>query len=103
VVAAARYRVTATDGSDPWPESEATLSEEIRNGVRRWQLLDNGDLLVELSARQDDQVSVKKLLLALGVAEDRVGRVPVIREMLILETRNKGRASSNQKPEVEVS
>jgi radical SAM-linked protein len=103
VVAAARYRIAVTDGIDPWPESEARLSEEIRNGIRRWQLLDNGDLLVELNARQDNQLSVKKLLLALGVAGDRVARVPVIREMLVLEARNRGRDSSKTEPEVQVS
>ena len=62
--------------------------------VRRWQPLENGDLLVELNARQEDgpQLSVKKLLIALGVADDLIARVPVTREMLVLEARTKGRA-----------
>jgi radical SAM family uncharacterized protein/radical SAM-linked protein len=103
VVAAARYRIASTEDIDPWPASEAELSDQIRDGVRRWQILDDGDLAVELNARQEDgpQLSVKKLLLALGVAEDRVSRVPVTREMLIMEARDTKRKPS--KPNTEVS
>jgi radical SAM-linked protein len=105
VVAAARYRIASTDDIGPWPETEAELSKEIQDGVRRWQILESGDLMVELNARQEDgpQLSVKKLLLALGVAESRVARVPVTREMLILEARNKGRKQSETNTEVSPS
>jgi radical SAM family uncharacterized protein/radical SAM-linked protein len=91
VVAAARYRVSGVTESEGWPEFDTGLADEVRAGVRRWQRLDNGDLLVDLNARQEDgpQLSVKKLLTALGVPEDRIARVPVTREMLILEARDK--------------
>jgi radical SAM family uncharacterized protein/radical SAM-linked protein len=102
LVAAARYRIA---GVETWPESETELPEEIRAGVRRWQPLDDGALLVELNARQEDgpQLSVKKLLLALGVAEDRIPRVPVTREMLVLEARDKSRGSAEESSEALVS
>ncbi len=104
-VAAARYRVAATSDVGPWPESDDGLSDEIRAGVRSWRRLDDGDLLVELNARQENgpQLSVKKLLLALGLDEDRVARVPVTREMLILEARAKGKGSTDETPEAMVS
>jgi hypothetical protein len=90
VVAAARYRVGVVADSEGWPESDSGLTDEIRAGVRRWRRLDNGDLMVDLNARQKDgpQLSVKKLLTALGVEEDRIARIPVTREMLLLETRD---------------
>jgi len=104
-VAAARYRIGTIAGIDPWPESEAALPDEMRASVRRWQRLDDGGLLVDLNARQEDgpQLSVKKLMLALGVAEDHIVRVPVSREMLILEARNRGRGASEENSEVVVS
>jgi radical SAM family uncharacterized protein/radical SAM-linked protein len=97
LVAAARYRIA---GGEPWPKSEDALAKEIRAGVRRWQLLDDGALLVELNARQENgpQLSVKKLLINLGIAEDRIARIPVTREMLVLEARTK-----NQEPVEEPS
>ena len=102
LVAAARYRIA---GVEPWPETETHLSEEIRAGIRRWQHLDDGALLVELNARQEDgpQLSVKKLLLAIGIAEDRIPRVPVTREMLVLEARQKSRRSAEESSEALVS
>jgi radical SAM family uncharacterized protein len=102
LVAAARYRI---DGVEPWPESESVLDDELRAGVRGWQLLDDGSLLVELNARQEDgpQLSVKKLLLALGIAEDRIARIKVTREMLVLEARSKNRGSSGEPSEALVS
>ena len=104
LVAAARYRIGAAGRPEPWPESEAGLADEIRAGVRCWQRLDDGDLLVELNARQEDgpQLSVKKLLLAIGVAEDRVARVPVTREMLVLEARSKHQDTSDETRETVV-
>jgi hypothetical protein len=105
LVAAARYRIGVITGIDPWPESDAGLADEIRAGVRRWRRLDDGGLLVDLNARQEDgpQLSVKKLMHALGVAEDRIARVPVTREMLVLEARDKGRGTSAEISEAVVS
>jgi radical SAM-linked protein len=104
-VAAARYRIGSIADIDPWPESEAVLSDEMRAGVRRWQRLDDGGLLVDLNARQQEgpQISAKKLMLALGVTEEQVLRVPVTREMLILEARDKGRGTGTEASEVVVS
>jgi len=105
LVAAARYRIGTISGIEQWPNSEAGLADEIRAGVRRWQRLEDGDLFVELNARQEDgpQLSVKKLLAALGLAEDRVARVPVTREMLVLEARIKGRDTTEEPSEALVS
>jgi radical SAM family uncharacterized protein len=105
LVAAARYRIGTISGIEQWPNSEAGLAEEIRAGVRRWQRLEDGDLFVELNARQEDgpQLSVKKLLLALGLTTDRVSRVPVTREMLVLEARSKGQDTSEEPSEALVS
>ena len=102
LVAAARYRIA---GIEAWPESGAELPEDVRAGVRRWQRLDDGALLVELNARQEDgpQLSVKKLLLALGVSEDRIARIPVTREMLVLEARTKNRGSAEEPSQANVS
>ena len=63
VVAAARYRVGIVAESEGWPESDNGLADEIRAGVRKWKRLDNGDLMVDLNARQEDgpQISVKNL------------------------------------------
>ncbi len=105
LVAAARYRIGTTSGVERWPDSEQDLVEEIRAGIRRWQRLDDGSLLIELNARQENgpQLSVKKLLLALGVAEDRVPRVPVRREMLVLEARRKERGATEEPSQAVVS
>jgi radical SAM family uncharacterized protein len=105
LVAAARYRIGAVNGMEPWPESPAELADEIRNGVRRWQRLDDGSLLVDLNARQDEgpQPSVKKLLSALGVAEDQIGRIPVVREMLVLQHRQPDRDACRETPGIVVS
>jgi hypothetical protein len=105
LVAAALYRIGTVTGVEPWPDSQTGLAEEIRAGIRRWQRLDDGDLLVELNARQEDgpQLSVKKLLLAMGVAEDRVARVPVTREMLVLQARTKNRDTTEEPSEALVS
>jgi uncharacterized protein (DUF2344 family) len=102
LVAAARYRVA---GVEQWPESETGLPEEIRAGVRSWKQLDDGALLVELNARQEDgpQLSVKKLLLALGIHEERIPRIPVTREMLVLEARKKSRGPTEESSEALVS
>jgi radical SAM family uncharacterized protein/radical SAM-linked protein len=105
LVAAARYRIGTTAGIDPWPESATELADKIRAGVRRWHLLDDGCLLVDLNARQEDgpQLSVKKLLRALGVQEEHILRVPVTREMLVLEARDRGRGTNAETSEVVTS
>jgi hypothetical protein len=74
-------------------DTPETIDDDIRPGIRRWQLREDGSLVVELNARQGDEpiISVKRLLLALGLDEDRIARVPVVREALVLEARKKDR------------
>jgi len=91
LVAATRYRIESHPDRRPWPESKDELGDEIRTGIRRWQILEDGGLLVELNARQGDgpMVSVKRLLLSLGLDDHQVARLSVIRETLVLEPRKK--------------
>ena len=105
LVAAARYRVAPLPDRRPWPESTDGFDDEIRAGIRSWQVLDDGDLLVEVNARQQDgpTPSVKRLLLSLGLEEDQVARLSVTRERLVLEPRNKKRESTETAPGSPVS
>jgi radical SAM family uncharacterized protein/radical SAM-linked protein len=105
VTAAAEYRIGTLSDIDPWPESASSMPEDLRAGVRSWNRLDDGDLLVELNARQEEgpQLSVKKLLLAIGIDEELVPRVPVARERLILEARSKEPTSEQESPEALVT
>ena len=93
LVAAARYRIGPVDDQRVRPDTPETIDDDIRPGIRRWQLREDGSLVVELNARQGDEpiISVKRLLLALGLDEDRIARVPVVREALVLEARKKDR------------
>jgi radical SAM family uncharacterized protein len=95
LVAATRYRIESQPDRRPWPESTDDLGDEIRTGIRRWQILEDGDLLVELNARQGDgpMVSVKRLLLSLGLDDHQVARLSVTRETLVLEPRKKKQQS----------
>ena len=105
LVAAARYRVGPVDDERVLPDTSDGIDAEIRPGIRRWQLADDGRLTVELNARQQDGpiISVKRLLLALGLEEDRIARVPVVREALVLEARKKGRGAVDGSGEAAVS
>ena len=105
LVAAARYRVGPVDEQRVLPDTSDGIDAEIRPGIRRWQLADDGRLTVELNARQQDGpiISVKRLLLALGLEEDRIARVPVVREALVLEARKKGRGAVDGSGEAAVS
>jgi hypothetical protein len=93
LVAAARYRIGPVDDERVRADTPETIDDDIRPGIRRWQLREDGSLVVELNARQGDEpiISVKRLLLALGLDEDRIARVPVVREALVLEARKKDR------------
>jgi radical SAM-linked protein len=70
----------------PWPETPDDLSEEVRSGVLQWQLQANGDLSVKLNLRQSEgpTPSVKVLLRALDVPEERIPTVRVCRRRLVL-------------------
>jgi radical SAM family uncharacterized protein len=97
LVAAARYRIEPLPGHHRWPESVDGLDREIGAGIRRWQIRGDGSLAVELNARQGDgpTISIKRLLLSLGLDEHQVARLSVTREALVLEPRKKKRESSD--------
>ena len=105
LVAAARYRIGIVSGMEPWPDSATGLADEIRDGIRRWERLEDGSLLVDLNARQQEgpQPSVKQLLVALGVAEEQIARIPVVREMLVLQSSHTDRSASRESSEVVIS
>jgi radical SAM family uncharacterized protein/radical SAM-linked protein len=105
LIAAALYHIGPMAETEPWPVSEIDLDEEIRAGIRRWQLLDDGSLLVELNARQEDgpMLSVKKLLAALGVDDHLIARAPVIRQALVLESRGKSGGADSTTQQAAVS
>jgi hypothetical protein len=93
VVAAARYRLILADDDVTWPTSPAAVGEELRPGIRSWQVGNDGCLTVELNARQSDgpMVTVKKLLPSLGIDEAVAARVRVVREGLLIEARERQR------------
>ena len=64
----------------------------------RGQPVEDGGLRVELNARQEEGpvVTVKKLLLALGLDEGQAARVGVTREMLVLRSRGNKPAPCEQ-------
>jgi len=105
LVAAERYRIEAFPDRFPWPRSTEGLDDDIRAGVRRWQVLNDGNLLVELNARQGQGpiVSVKRLLRSLGLESQQVARLLVTRESLVLEPRKSKRESSENAPKARVS
>jgi radical SAM family uncharacterized protein/radical SAM-linked protein len=98
LVAATRYRIAPLAGNHHLPESIEGLSDEFRKGILRWQRLEDGGLRVELNARQEEGpvVTVKKLLLALGLDEGQAARVGVTREMLVLRSRGNKPAPCEQ-------
>ncbi len=90
MVAAARYRIAPSEG-EPWPGTPDHLPDEIRAGVTAWERQPDGQLRVELNQRQNDQpvVSVKALLAALGLDEDRIRLIRTTRERLVLRPKPK--------------
>jgi radical SAM family uncharacterized protein/radical SAM-linked protein len=85
-VAAGRYRIGAPADGTVWPADPNGLPDELLEGVRRWSVLDDGSLEVELNARQTDgpMVTVRKLLPELGIDEHQAARLPVARLGLVL-------------------
>jgi len=98
LVAATRYRIAPLAGDHQVPDSADGFPEELRKGIIRWQRLDDGGLRVELNARQEEGpvVTVKKLLLALGLDEGQAARAGVTREMLVLRSRGNKHAPIEQ-------
>ena len=90
-VAAARYWIAPNRYVGRWPDTVDGFADDILSGIRGWQPLDDGGLRVELNARQESGplVSIKKLMVALGLDDDQIARLPVTREMLVLEARPK--------------
>jgi radical SAM family uncharacterized protein/radical SAM-linked protein len=90
MVAAARYRIAACSDL-AWPEGAESLPDELRDGVLAWTLLDDGSLRIELNLRQQQgpTPTIKQVLRALGVDEDDVPVLHVVRELLVLRPPNK--------------
>ncbi len=86
MVAAARYRIPPADGDTTWPAVPDDLPDEVRAGITDWELLPDGQLRVELNQRQNGRslVTIKALLAALGLGEDRIRRTRATREGLVL-------------------
>jgi len=105
LVAAARYRIGPVDDRRVLLDHPEGIDDEVRPGIRRWQLREDSVLVVELNARQGDgpMISVKRLLLALGLDEDRIARIPVTREALVLEARKKDRGAVDGSSKAAVS
>ena len=106
LVAAARYRIGPLDDQRVLLDTPEGIDDEVRPGIHRWQLRADGSLVVELNARQGDgpMISAKRLLLALGLDEDRIARIPVTREGLVLEARKKkNRGAVGGSPKAAVS
>ena len=91
LVAAAGYLVGAS-GNGGWPADPTALAGGLAGAVRRWEPLADGRLRVELNLREEDGpvATVKELLLAAGVDEQRVPLVRVTRERLVLRPRATG-------------
>ncbi len=88
MVAAARYRLPQLD-ERPWPESSTELPEPLGDGISLWEILPSGELRIELNQRESDGpvVSVKRLLSALGLDDERIRLIRVVRERLVLRPR----------------
>lgn len=94
LAAAARYRLLPRREA-PWPaEPPADLPEEIARGILSWRLTGDGTLVVELNLRSNEgpTPSPKKLLASLGVPEEEVPLVRVVREMVLLRARRQAPA-----------
>ena len=76
------FRQGATEGVQKDPQ-------EIAPGIRVWSVLPDGDLRVELNLRRSEgpTPTVRQLLAALGVAEEEIPRVRVVREAVLLRSR----------------
>jgi radical SAM-linked protein len=85
MIAAARYRIAAADDQG-WPEKAAPGAETLAGGITEWTVAPDGRLCVELNQRQEAGpiVTVKKLLQAIGVEEERIPLIPVTRERFVL-------------------
>ncbi len=85
---AARYRVAPLP-ERPWPGDPGELPPQIRDAVNRWELPEDGTLRLELALRTPtgSAPSLKKVLLALGVAEEELPLVRVVREAVLLRRR----------------
>ena len=88
LTAAARYRVEPSAGV-AWPERPELLPGGIVAGIRRWAILPDASLSVELNLRQQEgpTPTVKALLEAMGVPPEDTPSIRVTRERLVLERR----------------
>ena len=85
------YRIAPRVNGSPWPDAPDNLEDGLRDAVRKWELLNDGTLYVEINARQETgpTASVKKLLIGLGMSEEEAARARATRESLVLKPRQK--------------
>ncbi len=97
LAAAARYRIAARGGA-PWPpQPPAELPGDIARGILGWTLASDGALVVELNLRSSEgpTPSPRKLLAALGVPEEEIPLVRVVRELVRLRSRRSAPAAED--------
>ncbi|OYV92797.1 MAG: hypothetical protein B7Z68_09705 [Acidobacteria bacterium 21-70-11] len=87
-VAACRYRLRRLAGMPAWPHAPAALGDGLA-GVLDWRV-EGDDLVVTANARQSDGPTpgAKTILAALGIPDEQVPLVPVLREAMLLAERN---------------
>ncbi|HHQ48464.1 MAG TPA: DUF2344 domain-containing protein, partial [Acidobacteria bacterium] len=86
---AARYRIAPLPGRS-WPATPEGLPEAVRDAVNSWRVTEDGTLRVELALRagSGSGPSLKTVLLALGVAEEEIPLVRVVREAVLLDRKS---------------
>jgi len=94
---AARYRVASLP-ERPWPHDPGALPPEIRSAVNRWKRDGDGTLRLELALRSPtgSAPSLKKVLMALGVAEEELPSVRIVRESVLLRRPKSGAPSRSE-------
>jgi radical SAM family uncharacterized protein/radical SAM-linked protein len=87
-VAACRYRIHRPAWLSEWPPAGPELAA-LRDGVWEWRVAGD-DLVLTVNARQTDgpTPSPKALLRALGLDEDRIAEISVVREELVMKSRD---------------
>jgi hypothetical protein len=85
-VAASRYRLRRLAGMPAWPHAPAAIGDAF-TGILDWRV-EGDDLIVTANARQSGGPTpgAKTILAALGVPDEQIPLVPVLREATILET-----------------
>jgi len=104
MIAAARYNIAAASDQG-WPEKAASGAETLAGGIAEWTVASDGRLQVELNQRQEagPVVTVKKLLRAIGVEEERIPLIAVTRERFVLRPVARTRSNGDDEARQEAS